>query len=84
MHIPMVRSELTSLYKQRLEPIHSVNSASPSTSTVSPTELSPSSLHAPLKFTVADNEDILLLAADELDALVDAGVEFVEAGDLVA
>ena len=47
-------------------------------SAISPTELSPRSFHASLKFAVADDEDVLLLAADKLHALVNASVELIE------
>lgn len=43
------------------------------------TQLPPRRLDAPLKFAIADDKNILLLPADELNALIDAGVEFVQA-----
>ena len=47
-------------------------------SAIATTEVSPRSFHAPLKFAVADDEDVLLLTADKLDALVNTRIELVE------
>ena len=47
-------------------------------SAIATTEISPRSFHAPLKFAVANDEDVLFLAADKLDALVNTRVELVE------
>ena len=64
-------------------PISSPTTSSPPRA-IPATQLPPSSFHAPLKLAVADNEDILFLAADELDALIDPGVQLIQTRDLMA